>query len=60
MRSVNDPEGLRLPIKVDTATNGEYAPIPLKPVHRRFIMPLPNDDDGFRRCLSGDVYCGLS
>ena len=34
MRSVNDPEGLRLPIKVDTATNGEYAPIPLKPVHR--------------------------
>ena len=34
MRSVNDPEGLRLPFKVDTATNGEYAPIPLKPVHR--------------------------
>ena len=34
MRSAHDPEGLRLPIKVDTATNGEYAPIPLKPVHR--------------------------
>jgi len=34
MRSVHDPEGLRLPIKVDTATNGEYPPIPLKPVHR--------------------------
>jgi predicted TIM-barrel fold metal-dependent hydrolase len=24
-----DPEGRRLPIKLDTATNGEYAPIPL-------------------------------
>ena len=30
----NDPDGTRLPIKVDTATNGEFAPIPLAPVHR--------------------------
>ena len=30
----NDPEGTRLPIKLDTATNGEYEPIPLEPVHR--------------------------
>ena len=30
----NDPEGLRLPVKLDTATNGEFAPIPLGPVHR--------------------------
>ena len=35
MRYLNDPEGTRLPIKLDTATNGEFAPIPLAPVHRR-------------------------
>ena len=35
MRFENDPEGMRLPIKLDTATNGEYAPIPLAPAHHR-------------------------
>jgi len=30
----HDPHGTRLPIKVDTTTNGEFAPIPLAPVHR--------------------------
>ncbi len=35
MRFEHDPEGLRLPIKLDTATNGEYEPIPLAPVHHR-------------------------
>ncbi len=29
----NDPDGLRLPVKLDTATNGEFAPIPLDAVH---------------------------
>ena len=29
----NDPEGTRLPVKLDAATNGEFAPIPLEPVH---------------------------
>ncbi|APV50919.1 amidohydrolase [Betaproteobacteria bacterium GR16-43] len=33
MRYENDPEGLRLPVKLDTTTNGEFAPIPLSPVH---------------------------
>ena len=33
MRFRHDPEGRRLPVKLDTATNGEYAPIPLEPVH---------------------------
>jgi len=33
MRYRNDPEGTRLPIKLDTTTNGEFAPIPLAPVH---------------------------
>jgi hypothetical protein len=30
----NDPDGRRLPVKLDSTTNGEYAPIPLEPVHR--------------------------
>jgi hypothetical protein len=29
----NDPEGKRLPVKLDTATNGEFAPVPLQDVH---------------------------
>ena len=32
-RFLNDPEGSRLPVKLDTATNGEFAPVPLEPVH---------------------------
>src|SRR4030095_1306084 len=35
MRYRHDPNGTRLPIKLDAATNGEFAPIPLGPVHRR-------------------------
>ncbi len=30
----NDPEGLRLPVKLDATSNGEFAPIPLDAVHR--------------------------
>src|SRR5262249_14489457 len=30
----NDPDGLRLPVKLDTTSNGEFAPIPLERVHR--------------------------
>lgn len=30
-----DPEGRRLPIKLDTTSNGEFAPIPLDAVHVR-------------------------
>ena len=33
MTSRNDPDGRRLPINLDTTTNGEFAPIPLSPVH---------------------------
>jgi predicted TIM-barrel fold metal-dependent hydrolase len=33
MRYRHDPHGARLPIKVDAATNGEFAPIPLEPLH---------------------------
>ena len=31
MRYQHDPDGTRLPIKVDTATNGEFIPRPLSP-----------------------------
>jgi predicted TIM-barrel fold metal-dependent hydrolase len=34
MKYQNDPEGLRLPVKLDTTTNGEFAPIPLEALHR--------------------------
>lgn len=30
-----DPHGERLPIKIDTTSNGEYAPMPLPPVNRQ-------------------------
>jgi hypothetical protein len=30
MRYRHDPEGLRLPIKIDTTSNGEYVPLPLE------------------------------
>ena len=29
-----DPEGLRLPIKIDTTSNGEFVPIPLSRANR--------------------------
>ncbi len=35
MRYRNDPFGTRLPIKLDTTTNGEFAPIALAPMHRQ-------------------------
>jgi predicted TIM-barrel fold metal-dependent hydrolase len=35
MRYSNDPEGLRLPVKLDTASNGEFEPVPLAPVHHQ-------------------------
>jgi len=34
MKYRHDPDGTRLPIKLDTTTNGEFAPVPLEPVHR--------------------------
>lgn len=33
MRYRHDPEGLRLPVKIDATSNGEFAPIPLSPEH---------------------------
>lgn len=35
MTTRRDPEGTRLPVKLDAASNGEFAPVPLPPLHRR-------------------------
>ena len=32
MRYLHDPEGLRLPVRMDSTSNGEFAPVPLDPV----------------------------
>jgi len=34
MKHAFDPEGLRLPIKLDTTSNGEFIPVPLSPANR--------------------------
>ena len=34
MKHVIDPEGRRLPIKIDMTSNGEFEPVPLSPVNR--------------------------
>jgi predicted TIM-barrel fold metal-dependent hydrolase len=34
MTQRNDPEGLRLPVKLDSTSNGEFVPVPLEPQHR--------------------------
>lgn len=33
MRRVHDPQGTRLPIKLEATTDGEFAPVPLEPMH---------------------------
>jgi hypothetical protein len=34
MKSAIDPEGRRLPVKIDTTSNGEFEPVPLPSVNR--------------------------
>jgi hypothetical protein len=34
MKHIVDPEGLRLPIKLDATSNGEFEPVPLSPANR--------------------------
>jgi len=34
MKTVNDPAGARLPIKLDSTSNGEFVPVPLSPANR--------------------------
>lgn len=50
MRYANDPDGTRLPIKIDTTSNGEFTPVPLKPEHHRAReMALDRADGNARR-----------
>ncbi|MBT8446558.1 MAG: amidohydrolase [Gammaproteobacteria bacterium] len=37
MTKRTDPEGTRLPIKLDTTSNGEFAPIPLSPTNKQAV-----------------------
>lgn len=37
MRYRHDPEGTRLPIKLDTTSNGEFMPVPLEAYHEQAI-----------------------
>ena len=54
MRYLNDPDGTRLPVKIDAATNGEFAPIPLEDVHRRARrLALESAADNARRLGMG-------
>ncbi|MCW5603813.1 MAG: amidohydrolase family protein [Burkholderiales bacterium] len=34
MKRLTDPDGTRLPIKLDTTSNGEFVPVPLSPANR--------------------------
>jgi len=50
MRFRHDPDGTRLPVKLDTTTNGEFAPIALEPVHRHVrALALEQADANARR-----------
>lgn len=35
MAEMNDPDGTRLPVKIDSTSNGEFRPVPLDAVNRR-------------------------
>src|SRR3954469_24255960 len=54
MKFRNDPHGTRLPVKLDSTTNGEFAPIPLEPVHGHArSLALAHADANARRCARG-------
>jgi predicted TIM-barrel fold metal-dependent hydrolase len=51
MTSSSDPEGRRLPIKVDSTSNGEFLPVPLDPVQRRANrLAQERASENARRC----------
>ena len=46
----NDPDGIRLPIKVDSTSNGEFMPRPLTATHEKANrLALENCDEGARK-----------
>ena len=54
MTQRQDPEGSRLPIKLDTTTNGEYAPLPLAPPNREANRLAHRRADDLSRLLKMD------
>jgi predicted TIM-barrel fold metal-dependent hydrolase len=53
MRQRIDPEGLRLPIKLDSTSNGEFEPVPLERVHAHAKqLALEDATRNARRCGS--------
>ena len=54
MRYQNDPEGTRLPVKLDTTTNGEFAPIPLEAIHHHANRIALEAADGNAKRLGMD------
>ncbi|HEY1459779.1 MAG TPA: amidohydrolase family protein [Casimicrobiaceae bacterium] len=51
MSGRHDPEGRRLPIKIDAASNGEYAPVPLTAAAREANARARDDADRAARRL---------
>ena len=50
MPFLNDPDGIRLPIKLDTTSNGEFTPVPLAPEHHHAReMAMQSADTNARR-----------
>ncbi len=54
MKYRHDPEGLRLPVKLDTTSNGEFVPVPLAPVHRMARHLAFDAASANARCLGLD------
>ena len=54
-----DPDGRRLPIKLDTTSNGEFEPVPLSPANRRSQPPRARGGDAEREA-AGPVAPRLS
>lgn len=48
MRYRHDPHGIRLPIKLDTTTHGEFAPVALEPAHHHARAADARTEDAAR------------
>ena len=52
----SDPQGRRLPIKLDTTSNGEFVPVPLSPANREANRLA---HEAAERCHFGDAGNGF-
>ena len=56
-----DPEGKRLPVKLDSTSNGEFAPVPLWPANRaanRLAVRIRERSLGW--AVASDVGCATT